>query len=303
MLLQAEGVVNDSSISAALSRPPSPDKLNHISTRSVPFLYHWPVDCELSTFTGEGVLRLPAIAVAIIPSALWLWWFARKAGQREAAYLTLSWLFLLGTLAAGLAALVEVASTRALAWLCAGLPSALPATAAATVEAGLIEEAAKLLVVLGFALYAGRPRSSGQGAIWAVAAGVGFAAVENFLFVSREGMAVLVLRGPLSTLAHAIFAALWGSALAASVAADGRILWRPLVGGLLTAALAHAVFNLVAAVAAASSSAAVAFLELPLLVLLYYFACLRAWSRSAQMSSTSSMPTETRTSPSPMPTA
>lgn len=246
---------------------------------------------------------MPVVAAALAPSAFWLLWFSRKAGRQGVRWQELGLLFVLGTLSAGLALVVETGAAMAPGASSASASGGPLQLLSGVLEPVVVEEAAKLLVVVLFVLWLRRPRGSAEGALWAIAAALGFAAVENFLFMSRGGLALVVLRGPVSTLAHALFSALWGSALGVAAASGWRSAWALLSGGFLAATMAHAVFNLIAVIAASSPNPlAISFVEAPLLLALYY-ACIRAWSRSAQMSSTSSMPTETLTSPSPIPTA
>ena len=76
---------------------------------------------------------------------------------------------------------------------------------------GPVEETSKFLAVrLGAfrSLYFDEPR---DGLVYAVAASLGFASLENLVYILQFGPEVMVGRAPLSTLAHVIFRKLLGA--------------------------------------------------------------------------------------------
>lgn len=114
------------------------------------------------------------------------------------------------------------------------------------VIAPVIEEYVKALGVRSFSRYIWRPRN---GLIFGAAAGLGFAATENFLYEStayfEEGVsafiAVAVVRSVSSTLMHASATSISGYGVARSKTYGGP--WWPY---LAMAVLMHAFFNLFA---------------------------------------------------------
>ena len=109
---------------------------------------------------------------------------------------------------------------------------------------GPVEETSKFLAVrLGpyRSLYFDEPR---DGMVYAAAASLGFASLENLGYILNYGPEVMIVRAPLSTLAHVIFASFWGYGLGiqAQEGRTGRRFW--LVAGLAVAAAVHGLFNI-----------------------------------------------------------
>ena len=85
-----------------------------------------------------------------------------------------------------------------------------------------------------------------DGIVYGVAAALGFAMVENIMYVLEGGLAVGIVRAIASVPAHALFAAVWGYTL-------GLARFRPekerpllIASGLAAAMVFHGVFNLLA---------------------------------------------------------
>ena len=76
--------------------------------------------------------------------------------------------------------------------------------------------------------------------MYAVAASVGFASLENLIYVLSYGLEVMFLRAPLSTVAHRTFGSIWGYALGHHYASGGNS--RMLIFGSLAVGV-HALFN------------------------------------------------------------
>ena len=83
----------------------------------------------------------------------------------------------------------------------------------AFIVAGLTEELAKFLIVR-YTLY-NSPYFSDplDGLIFGSAVALGFASLENIVYMVEFGPAVMLVRGPVSTLAHVLFSAPWAFAL------------------------------------------------------------------------------------------
>lgn len=142
---------------------------------------------------------LRCILLATAPALFWLWYFwSRDRRDREPPRLVLK-LFALGAVAAGPA------------WLLEGR-LALPSTLFLDnfVRVALVEEVWKLVPVW---LVAYRRREFDEpmdGIVYAVAAALGFATVENVLYAMRSGPELLLYRAFTSTLAHVGFSGLVG---------------------------------------------------------------------------------------------
>jgi RsiW-degrading membrane proteinase PrsW (M82 family) len=112
--------------------------------------------------------------------------------------------------------------------------------AAAFLLAGPIEELAK---------YAAASSAAGHrhfdepvdGLVYAAAAALGFATLENLLYMLHGGPGLILMRGPVTTLGHVLFSAPWGYAMAVKRFRGRRGVLRR---GLLVGAVLHSVFNL-----------------------------------------------------------
>ena len=183
------------------------------------------------------------LALAVAPGIFWLWYFlARDRLHPEPRRLVLR-VFFLGAGAAIASGLAEAYFFRA-----AGirLPGArffqLLAGAAAV---GLIEEGTKFLSV-----YAGIYRNAEfdeaiDGIVYAVAAGMGFATLENLQYVLGGGAAVGIARMLTAVPAHAFFGAMMGYGMGMARFA-GRKEGAYLLTGFGAAAVGHAAWDALA---------------------------------------------------------
>ena len=108
---------------------------------------------------------------------------------------------------------------------------------------GPVEETCKFLAVR---LYAFRSRYFDQpsdGLLYAAAASLGFASLENLLYILTFGPEVMILRAPLSTLAHVIFGSFWGYALGKRTEPGTTFAGPAVVGSIVVAAAVHGLFN------------------------------------------------------------
>lgn len=113
----------------------------------------------------------------------------------------------------------------------------------AFVVAGVVEELGKFLVVR-LSIYRSRYFDEPvDGLVYGAAAALGFASLENVGYMLIFGWQVILLRGVFSTVAHVLFAGLWGYPLA--LYKTGRIKNVGIVwAGLIAAMIAHGLFNL-----------------------------------------------------------
>ncbi|MGV8118539.1 MAG: PrsW family glutamic-type intramembrane protease [Candidatus Xenobiia bacterium LiM19] len=110
---------------------------------------------------------------------------------------------------------------------------------------GFVEEFCKFLVV-----YLGVYRSPEfdepyDGITYTVAASLGFAALENILYVVQSGMTVGILRAILSVPGHALFGVIMGYYMGKARFTDKSSASLNLLTGLFAAAFAHTVFDFV----------------------------------------------------------
>jgi len=114
----------------------------------------------------------------------------------------------------------------------------------AFIIAGCTEEFFKFLVVRATVYRSPYFDDGADGLVYASAAALGFATLENFSYMLQFGWDVILLRGPISTLAHVLFSVLWGYPLALKkVGRKNAALWLWL--GLIGAMVAHGLFNYV----------------------------------------------------------
>jgi len=180
------------------------------------------------------------VVIAVAPGAFWLWYFLQRDRLRPEPRHLIRRVFLLGAGAALIAGALElmvfgVTGIRAEG---SGLGGAV---VAATIIA-VIEESAKF-----GAIYYGVYRNVEcnevvDGIIYAVAAALGFATLENIMFVLGGGIGVGIMRAILSVPGHAFFGALMGFYIGvAKCSIVGAT--ASLARGLILAVIAHAAYD------------------------------------------------------------
>jgi RsiW-degrading membrane proteinase PrsW (M82 family) len=172
---------------------------------------------------------LGLLALAIAP-ALFVFLYIYKKDRYEPEPLhLLAWVFFLGALSCIPAGLIELP-----------FPEGVVGSA---VVAPVVEETMKFLVVF-LAVYR-HPEFDEpmDGIVYATAAGLGFATLENILYVLEGGVVVGIIRAIASVPGHVVFACIWGFAL-------GTAKFRPenerrglILTGLAGAMLMHGIFN------------------------------------------------------------
>lgn len=180
--------------------------------------------------------------LAFAPGLFWLWFFVRGRAYRPKPRHLLAAAFFLGmlsTIPAGILNTLFIDDD-----VVAGAANIAATAAAMLFVVGPVEEVSKFLAVrLGpfRSLYFDEPR---DGLVYAAAASLGFASLENLLYVLTFGPEVMIGRAPISTLAHVIFGSFWGYALGMQARQEvrGGQLW--LWAGLAVAAVVHGVFNI-----------------------------------------------------------
>ncbi len=109
------------------------------------------------------------------------------------------------------------------------------------VVAGMTEEMAKFLVVRTTTYNSPYFRQPLDGLIFTAAAALGFASIENVGYIASFGAAVILVRGPSSTIGHVLFSAMFGYALGARKL--GRLWPQAPILMLMAAMVTHGAFN------------------------------------------------------------
>ena len=204
-------------------------------------------------------MSIPVVfAAALSPGIFWLWFFLRGRSYQPHPRRLIAGTFFLGMLSVVPAGALEYA-------LAPDLPDDIGVSVGAVaglmfLVVGPVEELSKFLSVrLGAfrSLHFDEPL---DGLVFSAAASLGFASAENVLYAFQHGPEVMIVRGPLSTLAHVVFGMFWGAALAVrrmdraegAKASSGETTapwWgrssprQVVLLGLAGAALAHGTFN------------------------------------------------------------
>lgn len=183
------------------------------------------------------LLTYPLLAFA--PAVFWFWFFARKDTYRPEPRKLIILTFFLGMVSTIPAGIMEYILLD---------DSVLDDTASLTSVAsgmlfvvGPVEEASKFLAVWLVAyrsLYFDEPS---DGLVYAAAASLGFASLENLVYILGFGPAVMIGRAPLSTVAHVIFGSFWGYALGRRTQRNSRGII--VIVGIAAAAVVHGLFN------------------------------------------------------------
>jgi protease PrsW len=165
-------------------------------------------------------------AIALAPALFWFWFFARRDRNPEPAWL------LLRTFAWGMAMVLPAVLLESAIEGAFGMMAVF-------LLVGLIEEGCKFLAALSVVKRQEFDEPI-DGLIYATAAALGFATLENVLYLMNHGAGLIFVRGSISTLGHILFAGTWGYAMSLKRFSGGRYLLRR---GWLLAALLHTIFN------------------------------------------------------------
>jgi RsiW-degrading membrane proteinase PrsW (M82 family) len=186
---------------------------------------------------------LTLLALAIAPGiALGLFFYLRDRFRKEPLW-QLTVTFMLGAVILIPAAISSVLLQRLTGWSSA-TPRLLELFVGALVIVGLVEEGWKFLVVRVYAYDQPDFDEPYDGIIYAVAASLGFATVENILYVLGGGFGVGILRALLAVPGHAFYAVLMGYFLGEAKFARTKLRAALLqAAGLGLAVLAHGLYD------------------------------------------------------------
>lgn len=187
----------------------------------------------------EIITILIVILIAIAPCAFWLWIIYRGDKYKPEPKALIIRTFLYGM---GIAIPVAFIETALYPGSVEGDLSLATAAYVAFVVAGITEEAGKFLVVRVGAYRSPHFEEPADGLVYSAAAALGFASLENIVYVIGFGWQVILLRGLFSNLAHVVFSALWGYPLALTklnmIKHKSATWW-----GLAAAMAAHGIFD------------------------------------------------------------
>lgn len=172
---------------------------------------------------------LDLLFLAIAPVLFLLLVIYRKDRYEPEPLHLIAWVFFLGTLSVIPAGLIELL-----------FPEGVFSSA---VVAPVVEETMKFLIVF-LAIYR-HPEFDEpmDGIVYAAAASLGFATIENILYVIDGGLAVGIVRAIASVPGHVVFSCIWGFALGTAKFRPERERAGIILIGLLGGMVLHAVFN------------------------------------------------------------
>jgi RsiW-degrading membrane proteinase PrsW (M82 family) len=175
---------------------------------------------------------------AIAPCAFWLWLIYRWDKYKPEPRSLVIRIFFFGMVIAVPVAFIE-------SWLYPGNLQDITSVATAAYVSfgivGVVEETAKFLVVRVGVYRSPHFEEPSDGLIYSAAAALGFASLENVIYVLMFGWQVLLVRGLISNIVHFLFSAAWGYPLALSKLKMANKGWVPV--GLLAAIVAHGAFD------------------------------------------------------------
>jgi RsiW-degrading membrane proteinase PrsW (M82 family) len=182
----------------------------------------------------------PLLLLAVAPAVFWLWYFYQKDRYEPEP---LAWILIIYIF--GMAVTIPVA-------LVEGIFTLFLADFLITILiAPVVEEAGKYLVVKKTVYESGEFDEPVDGIVYAAAAGLGFATLENIIYVFSAFETSFVfaiqtglVRALISVPGHVLFSAMWGYALGKARFLPPTRRPRIILWGLVLAMASHALFNL-----------------------------------------------------------
>jgi protease PrsW len=192
----------------------------------------------LVTPAGDVTILL---LLAISPTIFLLWFFYNQDRYRHESPKLLAITFILGAISTAPAIILELIAKA----LFPQGDTLLAVFLFYVLEVALIEEGMKFIAVRIYAYDSTMFVEPMDGLILGVAAALGFATVENILYVLRSGIVTAIVRAIISVPTHALCGAIIGFYLG-----EAKFRKKPLLAlnGLIIAILVHATFDTVATV-------------------------------------------------------
>jgi protease PrsW len=200
---------------------------------------------------ARNLILIPLLS--LLPCVLWLWYFASQSVYKRPSRRIILLTFLLGALVTVPAVLINLLLQDGFIKLFGVSAWTYPLMLFLIV--GPVEELMKLLTVYSFAYRRKEFDEALDGVVYSAAAALGFAAVENIVYLAQTGPVLVLLRGPLTNPGHALFSAIWGLSLSRAKASPNVVRQRFLIilTGWLIASFVHGSFDLLLLAAARSS--------------------------------------------------
>ena len=179
------------------------------------------------------------ILVAVAPCAFWLWliykWDKYKPEPR--------WL-IIRTFLFGMGIAIPVAIIETVLYP-HSIQGDIPVTTAIYVSfvvAGMIEESGKFFVVRVSVYKSPHFEEPADGLVYSAAIALGFASLENIIYLVQFGWQIILMRGLLSNVAHVLFSSLWGYPLALTKLGMMKHKYMTYLG-LIAAIVSHGAFD------------------------------------------------------------
>ncbi len=200
---------------------------------------------------ARNLILIPFLS--LLPCVLWLWYFASQSVYKRPSRRIILLTFLLGALVTVPAVLINLLLQDGFIKLFGVSAWTYPLMLFLIV--GPVEELMKLLAVYSFAYRRKEFDEALDGVVYSAAAALGFAAVENIVYLAQTGPMLVLLRGPLTNPGHALFSAIWGLSLSRAKASPNVVRQRFLIilMGWMIASFVHGSFDLLLLAAARSS--------------------------------------------------
>jgi RsiW-degrading membrane proteinase PrsW (M82 family) len=183
------------------------------------------------------------VLVSFAPGLFWLWLYLRQSRIRPSPKRLVALAFLSGmisTIPAGIINMLALDES-----LFVDGASLTTFAIAMLIVVGPVEESSKFLAVRLSVYRSSYFQEPMDGLVYAAAASLGFASIENLLYAYQLGAEVMIVRGPLSTVAHLTFGSIWGYGLGLHQR-SGRNRAGLVLVTLIAAAALHAAFNITA---------------------------------------------------------
>jgi len=207
---------------------------------------------------------IPLLVIALSPPAAFLWLIRRMDKIEPEPIGLITKVLLAGCAAVVPAAIAEILLLEISIFKISGLLGAALKSFAVIAP---VEEALKLAAVMILAWNNSNFNEENDGIVYTGAASIGFAMVENVLYVAQEGVAVGIMRGITSIPLHAFTAVFMGYAIgAAKFAPAGKSRRGLILRGYLIAFFIHAVYDTIVL-----SGTEAAYLVIPTVIALFVF--------------------------------
>ncbi|MBI2847085.1 MAG: PrsW family intramembrane metalloprotease [Chloroflexi bacterium] len=181
--------------------------------------------------------------LALTPGIFWMWQIYQRDKYRPEPRALVARTFLWGMAISIPVAIVErILYPGSVDTIGTGRASAVTIAYVAFVVAGLSEELGKYLVVKKTVYDSSYFDEPIDGLVYSSASALGFASIENVGYLFTFGWQTILVRGPVSTVAHVLFSAMWGYALGLKkVGTPGAraLVWVGLIGSIAT----HGLFD------------------------------------------------------------